>query len=147
MGYRADLSCVFHQGAPSHDIEQCFAFRTVVQKLIQANTLSPEGQLLVQQRPQQQYQSPCMQQPRQQAPGALQFDLIPLKYAELFPYLLEKSFVQTRTPPPVPKKLSAQWRPDLFCAFHQGAQGHDVEDCFSLKIEVQKLIKAKVLPF
>jgi len=55
MGYRADLSCAFHQGAPGHDIEQCFAFRTVVQKLIEANTLSPEGQLLVQQRPQQHY--------------------------------------------------------------------------------------------
>jgi len=55
MGYRADLSCAFHQGAPGHDIEQCFAFRTGVQKLIEANTLSPEGQLLVQQRPQQHY--------------------------------------------------------------------------------------------
>jgi len=41
MGYKADLSCAFHQGEPGHDIEQCFAFRTVVQKLIQANTLSP----------------------------------------------------------------------------------------------------------
>jgi len=88
-----------------------------------------------------------MQQPRQQAPGALQFDLIPMKYAELFPYLLEKRFIQTRAPPPVPKKLPTQWRLGLFCAFHQGAQGHDVEDCFSLKIEVQKLIEAKVLPF
>jgi len=105
VGYRANLSCAFHQGAPCHDIEQCFAFRTVVRKLIQANTLSPEGQLLVQQRPQQQYQSLCMQPPRQQAPEALQFDLIPIKYAELFPYLLEKSFVQTRAPPPVPKKF------------------------------------------
>jgi len=59
-GYKADLSCAFHQGAPGHDIEQCFAFRTVVQELIRANTLSPEGQLLVQQRPQQHY--PAYQQ-------------------------------------------------------------------------------------
>ncbi|KEH35421.1 hypothetical protein MTR_3g090210 [Medicago truncatula] len=34
-GYRPDLSCVFHQGAPGHDIERCFAFRNEVQKLIQ----------------------------------------------------------------------------------------------------------------
>jgi hypothetical protein len=135
MGYRADLSCAFHQGAPGHDIERCFAFKTVVQRLIQDNTLSPEGQLLVQ------------PQPQQQAPRALQFDLIPMKYAELLSYLLKKSFVQTKAPLPVPKKLPAWWRPDLFCVFHQGAQGHDVEPCFSLKIEVQKLIDDNVLPF
>ena len=34
IGHRADLSCDFHQGAPGHDIKQCFAFRTVVQELI-----------------------------------------------------------------------------------------------------------------
>ena len=53
--YKPNLFCAFHQGAPGHDIEQCFAFRAVVQKLIEINTLSPEGQLLVQQRPQQHY--------------------------------------------------------------------------------------------
>lgn len=144
MGHRADLSCAFHQGASGHDIEQCFAFRTVVQKLIQANTLSLEGQLLVQQRSQKPVYPPQLQQ---QAPRALQFDPIPMKYTELFPYLLKKNLIQTRAPPPVPKKLPAQWRPDLFCAFHQGAQGHDIEHCFSLKIEVQKLIDNDVLPF
>jgi len=44
-------------------------------------------------------------------------------------------------------KLPAHWRPDRFYAFHQGAQGHDVENYFSLKIEVQKLIDVDVLPF
>ncbi|KEH26697.1 hypothetical protein MTR_6g471190 [Medicago truncatula] len=38
-GYRPDLSCVFHQGAPGHDIERCFAFRNEVQKLIQDKAL------------------------------------------------------------------------------------------------------------
>jgi len=41
IGHRADLSCDFHQGAPGHDIEHCFAFRTAVQELIRANTLPP----------------------------------------------------------------------------------------------------------
>lgn len=147
MGYRADHSCAFHQGAPGHDIERCFAFKTVVQRLIQDNTLSPEGQLLVQQRPQQQPQSLYMQQPQQQVPKALQFNPIPMKYAKLLPILLKRNLVQTRPPPPIPKKLPTGWRPDLFCTFHRGAQGHDVEHCFSLKIEVQKLIDEDVLPF
>jgi len=38
--FRADLSCVFHQGAPGHDIEGCYAFKNVVQDLVEANLLS-----------------------------------------------------------------------------------------------------------
>ena len=80
----------------------------------------------------QQYQ----QRPLQQAQKAPRYDLIPMKYAKLLHYLLERNLVQTRPPPPIPKKLQARWRPDLFCVIHQGEQGHDVEHCFSLKIEV-----------
>lgn len=85
--------------------------------------------------------------PHHQAQKTPQYDLIPMKYAELLPSLLERNLVQTRPPPPIPKKLPARWRPDLYCTFHQGAQGHDVEHCFSLKIEVQKCIDDDVLPF
>ena len=146
MGHRADLSCDFHQGAPGHDIEHCFAFRTAVQELIRANTLSPEGQLLVQQRPQQQYQSSCMQQPRKQAPRT-KFDPIPMRYAELLPDLLEKNLVQTRPPPPLPKKFPAWFRVNLSCDFHQGALGHDVEQCYTLKNAVQDLVEDNNLTF
>jgi len=38
--YRADLSCAFHQGAPGHDVEYCFALKNAVHKLIQANIMS-----------------------------------------------------------------------------------------------------------
>ncbi|XP_039683967.1 alpha/beta-gliadin-like [Medicago truncatula] len=182
--YRPDLNCVFHQGAPGHDTEQCYPLKEEVQKLIENNVWSFDDQdikvLLQQQhlaphsvaavrpitnvvqdpgyqpqfRPsQQQYLDshsvttvlPIMnvvrnpgyqpqfqqyqQQPRQQAPR-IKFDPIPMKYGELFPYLLERNLVQTRPTPPIPKKLPARWRPDLFCVFHQGAQGHDVERCF-----------------
>ena len=37
--FRPDQNCIFHPGAPGHDIEQCFVFRTVVQKLIQDKAL------------------------------------------------------------------------------------------------------------
>jgi len=140
-GYRADLTCVFHQGAPGHDIEHCFALKKMVQKLIEVGLLPFEdlnpGMQIV--SVSEQYQ----QQPRQQAlQQALRFDPIPMKYAELLPTWLMENLVQTRPPPPIPKKLPTHWKPDLTWAFHQGAQGHDVENCSSLKIEVQKLIDA-----
>ena len=92
----------------------------------------------------------CLQQPRQQAlqrftaqnqaQGAPQFDLIPVKYAELLPTLLKENLIQTRPPLPVPKRLPMGYRVDLSCAFHQGAPGHDIEQCFAFRTVVQKLI-------
>jgi hypothetical protein len=77
----------------------------------------------------------------------MQFDPIPMTYAELLPILLMKNLVKTRKPPRVPNELPAGYQPDLSCAFHQGAPGHDIEHCLSLKIEVQKLIEANMLLF
>ncbi|MCI14371.1 hypothetical protein A2U01_0035502, partial [Trifolium medium] len=89
------------------------------------------------------------QQPRQQAPQQFnnhnrtqrtpQFDPIPMSYTELLPALIEKNLIQTRAPPPVPTKLPWWYRSDLFCAFHQGAPGHDIDHCLALKSEVQRL--------
>lgn len=90
----------------------------------------------------QQYQ----QQPRQQAPRT-QIDPIPMKYADLFPRLLERNLAYTKAPPPMPAKLTSWYRPDLFCAFHQGAPGHDIEHCFALQKVVQKLIRKNLIPF
>ena len=129
--------------------------KKMVQKLIEAGLLpfedlNPGMQIVfVPEQYQQQPRQQALQQyiPQNQAHKALQFDPIPMKYAELLPTLLRENLVQTRPPPPIPKKLPTNWKPDLTCAFHQGAQGHDVKNCFSLKIEVQKLIDARVLPF
>jgi hypothetical protein len=70
-----------------------------------------------------------------------------MTYAELLPALLEKNLVQTRAPPPLPEKLPWWHRADHFCAFHQGAPDHDTEQCWALKYEVQKLIRANSLSF
>jgi hypothetical protein len=83
-------------------------------------------------------------QSRSQRP---QFDPIPMSYAELLPTLIEKNLVQTRAPPKVPATLPRWYRSDHFCAFHQGAPGHDIERCFALKAEVQRLIKDNILSF
>jgi len=64
-GYKDDLTCAFHQGAPGHDIEHRFAMKKMVQKLIETGLLSFEdlnsGMQIV--SVPKQYQ----QQPRQQA--------------------------------------------------------------------------------
>jgi hypothetical protein len=70
-----------------------------------------------------------------------------MTYAELLPILLMKNLFQTSKPPRVPNELPVWYQPDLSFAFHQGAPGHDIEHCFSLKIEVQKLIEANILLF
>jgi len=110
-----------------------------------------------QQKPQQQYQQRYQQQPRQQAPQQLtphnsvqrapRYDLIPMKYEELLPVLLEKNIVQTRAPPRVLENMSVRYTLDLSCAFHQGAPCHDIQHYFSLRIKVQKLIEANIFSF
>ena len=109
----------------------------------------------------------CPKRPRQQVPRqvilqnqvpqqfilhnqvrrASKFDPIPMKYADLLPILLKKNLVQTRPSPQVPDVLPIWYRSDLFCAFHQGAPGHDIEQCQPLKEEVQKLIENNAWSF
>ncbi|XP_050874922.1 uncharacterized protein LOC127078517 [Lathyrus oleraceus] len=67
-----------------------------------------------------------------------------MSYAELFPALLAKNHVQTRSPPPMPKDLPYWYKA---CAYHQGAPGHSIENCFGLKSYVQRLIKSGILSF
>jgi len=100
--------------------------------------------------PHSQYPPQYPQQPYQQQqpqPQSQQIAPIPVKYANLLPQLLEKNLVQTKAPPPVPARLPAWYRPDLFCDFHQGAPGHDIEQCFAFRTVLQKLIQDKALPF
>jgi hypothetical protein len=94
------------------------------------------------------YQPQHPQQPYlQQQASKAQFTPIPVKYAVLLPRLLERNLVQTKAPPPVPARLPAWYRPDLFCTFHQGVPGHDIEDCNAMKNAVQNLIRTNRLTF
>jgi len=70
-----------------------------------------------------------------------------MRYTTLLPALLEKKLVQTMMPPLVPERLPAGYRVDRFYAFHQGAPGHDTEDCYGLKYAVQRLIRDKIMSF
>ncbi|KAK2430309.1 hypothetical protein QL285_028656 [Trifolium repens] len=94
---------------------------------------------------QQAPQQPLNQQSRTQRKQS--FDPIPMKYADLLPALLAKNLVHTKPPPPVPERLPAWYRTDLTCAFHQGASGHDIENCYALRKEVQNLVRTNMLSF
>ncbi|KAI5407265.1 hypothetical protein KIW84_053500 [Lathyrus oleraceus] len=65
-----------------------------------------------------------------------------MTYIELYPSLVLKIVLQPRNPPQVPERLPWWYKPELRCAFHQGAPRHDIENCYPLKYEVQKLVKS-----
>jgi len=70
-----------------------------------------------------------------------------MRYTDLLQALLDKKLVQTRPAPPIPERFPVGYKADRFCAFHQGASGHDTEDCFGLKYAVHRLTRDKQLPF
>ncbi|KAI5445720.1 hypothetical protein KIW84_013809 [Lathyrus oleraceus] len=70
-----------------------------------------------------------------------------MSYAELYPSLVLKNLIQPRNLPQIPEPLPWWYKPELRCAFHQGAPEHDIENCYSLKYKVQKLMKSGMLSF
>ncbi|XP_050889058.1 uncharacterized protein LOC127094243 [Lathyrus oleraceus] len=68
-----------------------------------------------------------------------------MTYTELFPSLVDKKHIQTRHHPPVSEKLPYWYKAGQFCAYHQGAPGHNLEDCYGLKSDIQRLIKSGIL--
>ena len=70
-----------------------------------------------------------------------------MSYAELLPALIQKNLEQTRTPLAIQKELPWCYKPDHHYAFHQGAPDHDIENCFALKAEVQRLVRSNIFFF
>ncbi|XP_050890471.1 uncharacterized protein LOC127095887 [Lathyrus oleraceus] len=66
---------------------------------------------------------------------------------ELFSALILKNLVQTKTPPTIPKELPWWYKADQHCALHQGEPDHDIENCFSLKAKVRRLMQSGILSF
>ncbi|KAI5402669.1 hypothetical protein KIW84_050316 [Lathyrus oleraceus] len=56
-------------------------------------------------------------------------------------------FSKNQNPPQIPKPLPWWYKPELRCDFHQGAPGHDIENYYPLKYEVQKLVKCGMVSF
>jgi hypothetical protein len=70
-----------------------------------------------------------------------------MSYAELYPSLVLNNLLQPRNPPQIPEPLPWWYKPELRCAFHQGAPGHDIENGYPLKYEVQKLVMSGMVSF
>ena len=70
-----------------------------------------------------------------------------MTYEELLPRLLQKNLVLTIIQPAIPKDIPYGYKANAHCTFHQGAPGHNIENCFPLKIEVQKLVRSVLLSF
>ena len=75
------------------------------------------------------------------------FDPISISYAELYSSLIVKNMFQPKSPPHMPEPLPWWHKPDQHCAYHQGAPGHDIENCYSLKYEVQRLVRSGMMSF
>ncbi|XP_050875250.1 uncharacterized protein LOC127078874 [Lathyrus oleraceus] len=100
------------------------------------------------------YQQPRAQAPRQNAQNQNRrqgdratFNPIPMTYTELYPSLLQKGLVVPRPMGPPPDRLPPWYNPNAYCPFHEGAPGHDLEGCYTLKHRVRELIESKILSF
>ncbi|KAI5402926.1 hypothetical protein KIW84_050500 [Lathyrus oleraceus] len=70
-----------------------------------------------------------------------------MTYTTLYPSLVLKNLLQPRNHPQIPEPLPWWYKSELRCAFHQGAPSHDIENCYPLKYEVQKLVKSGRVSF
>ncbi|XP_070011418.1 uncharacterized protein [Nicotiana sylvestris] len=76
----------------------------------------------------------------QEPPRRQTFTPIGEPYSTLFPKLVQMGFLQ-----PVPQTrqnpASPAYRAGVRCAYHSGAEGHDINDCWTLKRVVENLIE------
>ncbi|KAK2456148.1 hypothetical protein QL285_003538 [Trifolium repens] len=78
------------------------------------------------------------QQTQQQAKKV--FDPIPVPYSRLLPYLVHNRTVTPRALKPMTAPFPAWYNSEAKCEFHEGEEGHTVDDCIAFKYKVQKLI-------
>ncbi|KAK2430146.1 hypothetical protein QL285_028517 [Trifolium repens] len=75
------------------------------------------------------------------------FDPIPVPYSQLLPYLVHNRMVTPRALKPMTAPFPAWYNSKAKCEFHEGAEGHTVDDCIAFKYKVQELIDQKRLTF
>ena len=62
-------------------------------------------------------------------------------------HLLKMNLVMLREPHPAPDTSSPNFNPNARCAFHSNCPGHDTNNCWALKHQIQDLIDAKEVEF
>ncbi|XVF56240.1 hypothetical protein PTKIN_Ptkin06aG0102900 [Pterospermum kingtungense] len=95
-------------------------------------------------QPQPQNQNPTQgRNPRPQK----QFTPLPISYSEIYPLLYERHLVSPIFVNPLQPPYPKWYNPDLRCDYHNGAVGHDLNNCTALKFRVQSLIDKNVISF
>ena len=74
-------------------------------------------------------------------------DLIPVTYTELLPKLLARQLVALSCVLPLKPPFHKSYNPNVHYDYHAGNPGHSMEDCLSLKQQVQTLIKVGKINF
>ncbi|CAJ2651347.1 unnamed protein product [Trifolium pratense] len=75
------------------------------------------------------------------------FDLIPVPYSQLFPYLVHTGMVTPRALKPMTPPFPAWYDVKAKCEFHAGTKGHSTDKCREFKKKVQELIDKQLLTF
>uniref|UniRef100_M1DGZ3 Gag-pro n=1 Tax=Solanum tuberosum TaxID=4113 RepID=M1DGZ3_SOLTU len=82
--------------------------------------------------------------PNPEARNARAYTLIAEPYVQLFERLRTAGVLQPvegKLPDPIPHNFDGNKR----CAYHSGVQGHDTEDCYGLKNQIESLIRRGVI--
>ncbi|XP_045802583.1 uncharacterized protein LOC123896210 [Trifolium pratense] len=75
------------------------------------------------------------------------FDHVPIPYGQILPYLIQKGMVELKPLPPVTPPYPPGFDENARCDYHDGAPGHNIENCRGFKHKVQELIDRKLLSF
>ncbi|XP_017970383.1 PREDICTED: uncharacterized protein LOC108660641 [Theobroma cacao] len=77
----------------------------------------------------------------------VQFDPIPIPYAELFTQLIANHLVAPLYIEPLKPPFSRWYDASAHCDYQYGIEGHSIKNCTTFKHKVQGLIKAGILNF
>jgi hypothetical protein len=75
------------------------------------------------------------------------FDLVPVPYDQILPYLVQKGMVELKPLRPMVPPYPPFFYESAKCDYHAGSPGHNIENCRAFKSKVQELVDRKLLPF
>ena len=67
--------------------------------------------------------------------------------AQVLPHLLKLNLAMLKEAPKDPNTASPHYHPNARCAYHLESPGHDTNNCWALKNNIQDLIDAKEVEF
>ncbi|KAJ1383799.1 G-patch domain [Sesbania bispinosa] len=139
--YNPNLTCKFHMGVAGHTIEDCEAFKTAVRKLIACGRLDiqeEKGPNIV--------NNPIPNHERGNQANAVEKEEVLIKKVLSLRTPMGKIFEGLKkvgynvTIPSTLMKDEGMYDEESSCAYHDGAAGHDIENCWDFKVRVQGLI-------